>query len=191
MQKIQAYYVRSRKLFLPLKFPQEVFGINDTLRYFIKGEGYKKTLAYDIVEIEIPTTKDVFQDIRETSLKYGREICMEYLITNNAIYWKENIHTAAIKSNLTRESQKVLQDGFKTKNPLLFFDWVCLCNGELIIDMPKIDEHMHKELGYKENLHGSMADFIKSQLGEEIYNEIFKLLNSQKSFINPNFFVSL
>jgi hypothetical protein len=176
MQTVKAVYIRSRKLFLPFKFPQSIFGINDTLRYFIKGEGYKKTLAYDIVDIEIPTTKDVFQDIKETSQKYGRAICMEYLITNNAVYWKENLYLAAMLTTLSRTSQETLQNGFKTKNPLLFFEWFGLCSGLAICDIVGVDEYMHKELGYKESKHGSMADFMKNEMPKGVHAEFEKLL---------------
>jgi hypothetical protein len=94
---IKVVYIRSKKLYLPLKFPQEIFGINDTLRYFIKGEGYRKTRAYDILDITIPSSKDNIIDIADCYNKYkSKEICLEYLITNNAIFWKYDMLNSAI-----------------------------------------------------------------------------------------------
>jgi len=175
--KIQAYYVRSRKLYFPCKFPQEVFGINDTLRYFIYGEGYKKTRAYDIVEIEIPTTKDNIQDIRETYNKYGKQICMEYLITNNSIYWKRDMLSTAINTTMTSKDANYLVETFK------LFSWSALftCFGLVLPNVVGLDNHMIKNFGYDIKASGmSLREFIIDKFGQEAHDKLVEVWGLEK-----------
>lgn len=167
--KVQAYYVRSRKLYFPMKFPQEVFGINDTLRYFIYGEGYKKTRAYDIVEIEIPKSKDNLDDIREVNEKYGKHIVMEYLVTNHSIYWQRHLFNIATMSDMTNAEGDMLVKAFDLHSVCQLFD-IRFYNP--IPNIIWLNDHLIEKYKYDIILHGSMDDFLSVKFGREVVDTL-------------------
>ena len=79
---------------------------NDKYEYFKRGEGWKKTKKFEIIDAEIPESIDNLYDIYKTAEKYGKEVCMKYLITNNCESWKEHIYRISIKSKLNERSEE-------------------------------------------------------------------------------------
>lgn len=70
--------------------------IPKVLEYFIKGKGWQKTKHFSRIEVEIPVSKDSLKDIAETGALYGKEVCMNHLITDNAESWKEQRYAEAM-----------------------------------------------------------------------------------------------
>jgi len=55
-----------------------------------------------------------------------------------------------------------------------------LLTGKYQLDIIKLDAFLHKEHGYKESKHGSVADFIEMKWGKEACKIIERQLNVKK-----------
>lgn len=102
MKKVDLYKITlKRNVFRYIPFDSyscEVIVKNNekVLEYFVFGKGYKTTRRFEVINVCIPETKDNIKDIVKYNSLYGKEVCLEYLITNNSTHWKNKIFNEAV-----------------------------------------------------------------------------------------------
>ena len=129
--------------------PQQQFGaengareVNETLEYFIKRNGWKKTKRFTKEEIELPDTKDDVKDIAECICNYGEDVAY-LLITNNAQWWRvfklncvKHILNKSTLENIKACDSNILNN--------LGFDYRLALIGIMAIDIIALDEYLDK-----------------------------------------------
>jgi len=169
-------------LYIPIDWYEQDKSDPPILEYFIRGEGHKKTKSFKRIKIEIPETKDNVRDISYFYNLYGKQICLEYLITNNCESWKDHMLNKAIFL-----SKKLGEDLF-SKCPdkllnIIDFDWRLACFGIWCFDIVETDkklkqiipEYDFEKCEYNEK-QTSMREMIQRVFGE-IGVEVIEKLN--------------
>lgn len=153
--------------------------VNDKYEYFVKGKGWKKTKKFEIVKVEMPESKDNLYDIRKIGMKYGKDICMKYLITNNMDSWKEHIYHIAVKSDMNKKEAAAFLKFWKILNVEILhcfgffniFDIRALDN--LLANKDKEYDNVNCTYKGKENV--SMNEYVAEKFGK-VYSDMLRKL---------------
>jgi len=130
--------------------------------FFIRGTGYKtvsKNKVFEVDNINMP--KFNYEKLAEVFEKYGKEVCKQLIWESDCpgaeISYYYIICIAAQAKNpkhLDILREKFDFDVYRHSSKLI-------CLGIYIFPVIEFDKHLHK-LGYKEEIHGSINDYLKN-----------------------------
>jgi hypothetical protein len=134
--------LKTRELFLPHCYPHEIKG--NKLEYFIRGEGWKKTKVFDIVnDVTLPERDSAITWLQIAALynKYGIEVANTYAERK----------TAGIVSRQTAMGYGITYGSIKDVIPenfdsnffeCLSIDYMCACMGYYLFDIIATDKKL-------------------------------------------------
>lgn len=160
-------------LYFPLSYPHEIVG--QSFKYFITGEGYKKTKVFEILDEELPDNRNntlSWLEIMYIHEKYGlscsiiyaKSKCPACVATENTLYRYELFQKA--KHLINRETDAEFFDMVQINCMLAKLDMY-------VIDLVSTDDELgKKDAKYKPKqalYHGkpcSINEYIKQKFGE-------------------------
>lgn len=172
-------------LFLPLGFPNEINKEGNTLKYFVRGEGYKKTKSFKVLEgVELPDrwAKLSWLDVCKIYDQYGLEVANVYseckvagIISKQTIIGKYQMY-------------KIIKDILPVNFDSDFFDilrcdYLPSCFGLFMFDITGVDkafseadkEYDCENCTYQGRENVSMKQYVELKYGSE-YVKIIEAL---------------
>lgn len=177
---MKVVYAKRIDKYFPLRFPQSIKG--DKLEYFIRGEGYKKTKVFEILDVELPETHEPnWFEICEIMDEYGIHVAKEYAERK----------VAGIIAAQTVEGYYFIYQKIKDHLPehfdysffdMMKCDYMLSCIGMYTLDivgldnrLAKIDPEYDNELcTYRKKCNVSMNKYVGLKYGED-YNKLIDL----------------
>lgn len=177
--------VKRRKeiLFLPHTFPHEVKG--QSFEYFISGEGYKKTKAFEILNEEIPErwSRLSWLEIMYIYEKYGRYCSLIYAETKCAGYVAlENLLSRyslfqKAKHLLCRKTDAAFFELIKTDGILSWLGMYQIDITTMDDELGKRDSEYQPELALYQGKPCSMDGYIRQKFGERYVRLMNAMMN--------------
>ncbi len=140
---MQLVKIKSKNLILPLTFPQKIH--KEKLEYFVCGEGYKRTRAFEILPDEIPDKWNVgnFLNVAKCGDKYGLEV---------AAYLADGLTAGIIAKQMARgaiRKWRAIKEIDPEFNDPVFFDAIKMeytlsCFGVDVLDINGTDQALAK-----------------------------------------------
>lgn len=173
-------YLKREKIHIPLNGMNEIK--NGKLEYFKRGEGWKKTSSYEILDIELPDrwTKMSWFQIAKICDKYGIEVANEYADCKVAgIISRQTAHGYTI---IYQKIKNIIPDNFdESFFELLKCDYMLSCVGVFSLDITALDEKFAQldseynpnQCTYKGKENVSLKDYVTEKYGKP-YSDIIE-----------------
>jgi hypothetical protein len=172
--------------FYPINYINALMGDGKTLKYFVYGEGYKKTKAFELLEADLPDERSVVSWLEVAKIydQYGINVANLYaerktagIVSKQTAIGKGEMYRA-IKGELA-----TIEDFDPQFFDLITCNYMLSCFGVFIFDIVAFDErcaHSDKEYDNKNATYKgepcSLEQYVQKKFGERYVKLIDALI---------------